>query len=74
MTSSGIKKLEELEKEILDQADIVNNLQRESIGNGYNTKGQDYEDKQHKAEKELNKMSQSYQKKINKASQILRNL
>ena len=74
MTSGSIRDLEKLEQDIIEQSKKVNDLQHASISNGYSARGDEYDRKQKQAEKELDAMQYKYQKELNKASNILRNV
>ena len=74
MASGAIKSLKQLEKDVLEQGKIVNDLQHASIANGYSARGDEYARKQQEAEKTLQKMALKYQQELHKASNILKNI
>ena len=72
--SNIIKSLEQLEKSITKQAEVVNKYQQASIEGGYSTSGQNWEKEQRDAEKILQMMNEKYQKTLRQASNILKNI
>lgn len=72
--STVINSLEQLEEDIHKQARVVNQIQQESINAGRSTKGQEYERKQTEAEKRLQFLNTDYQKKLSKASNLLKKI
>lgn len=74
MVSSDIKELEVLEEAIERQRKLVEDLTNESIQLGYSPKGDEKEQEKMIQQKNLEKMEYEYQVRLNRASQILRNL
>ena len=72
--SSAIKQLDQMEKDIEQQSDKVNLLQRESLAHGYSSKGKKYEEDMQNNQKVLQKMNMKYQQELQKASKILRKI
>lgn len=72
--STKIRELEQLEEDIARQAELVNKIQHESIAAGYSSRGREYEKKQAEAEFLLRKMNEKYQRTLNQATNLLKNI